>query len=277
MQPSIKYGLVVALVAAVSVVNAASLNPDALRRAAPIPSVKEKGSEPQPDFGTNFFYTAVEGSQLHPTDDTATFVLGSSSGAYYCKTGTPVNQAIGQFPLPHGVRLNQFRVWMYDGQATSAVAAELERACLPDFAAADPTVDVLATITSTDAFAGGFFHDFVILPGTTLIDNQSCTYRVRATVGTTGCPGVVDLGIYKARLSWQRFIPVAPAVATFVDVPTGSQFFAEVEALADTGITAGCTATQFCPGNAVTRLQMAAFLARALGLPPSTIADPANP
>ena len=36
------------------------------------------------------------------------------------------------------------------------------------------------------------------------------------------------------------------------------------------GITGGCTATQFCPRNPVTRGQMAAFLNRALGLPGTT-------
>jgi hypothetical protein len=34
----------------------------------------------------------------------------------------------------------------------------------------------------------------------------------------------------------------------------------------ESGITAGCTANEFCPDLAVTRRQMAAFLARALGL-----------
>jgi hypothetical protein len=55
-------------------------------------------------------------------------------------------------------------------------------------------------------------------------------------------------------------------VASFTDVPSSHQFFREIEALAAAGITLGCTATQYCPNNSVTRAQMAAFLARALGL-----------
>ena len=54
--------------------------------------------------------------------------------------------------------------------------------------------------------------------------------------------------------------------ARFTDVPTNAQFFREVEALAESGITLGCTATTFCPDAPLTRRQMAAFLARALGL-----------
>ena len=42
--------------------------------------------------------------------------------------------------------------------------------------------------------------------------------------------------------------------------------FYGIEALAASGITSGCTATTFCPGNPVTRGQMAVFLASALGL-----------
>jgi S-layer homology domain len=55
-------------------------------------------------------------------------------------------------------------------------------------------------------------------------------------------------------------------MASFTDVPTNAQFFAEIEAMKESGITAGCTATTFCPDANVTRRQMAAFFARALGL-----------
>ncbi len=65
---------------------------------------------------------------------------------------------------------------------------------------------------------------------------------------------------------WKRQISPAPAAARFTDVPLGAAFFAEVEALAASGITVGCTATEFCPEAPLTRRQMAAFLARALGL-----------
>ena len=60
----------------------------------------------------------------------------------------------------------------------------------------------------------------------------------------------------------------APAVATFDDVPTGHPFFALIEALAAAGITGGCSTTPplYCPDGFVTRKQMAAFFARALGL-----------
>ena len=48
-----------------------------------------------------------------------------------------------------------------------------------------------------------------------------------------------------------------------------SPFFEEILWLAQEGITTGCTSTRFCPGDPVTRGQMATFLTRALDLPPA--------
>ena len=65
---------------------------------------------------------------------------------------------------------------------------------------------------------------------------------------------------------WKRSVSPAPATATFGDVPTTDPFFQYVEALAASGITAGCGGGNYCPANPVTRGQMAVFLSKALGL-----------
>ncbi|MGZ8513392.1 MAG: glycosyl hydrolase family 18 protein [Candidatus Limnocylindria bacterium] len=60
----------------------------------------------------------------------------------------------------------------------------------------------------------------------------------------------------------------------FVDLPFGdinsSPFVYDIIWLAEVGISNGCGSGQFCPGSAVSREQMASFLARALGLPAAT-------
>lgn len=65
-------------------------------------------------------------------------------------------------------------------------------------------------------------------------------------------------------------LPVSPAppTASFNDVPTSHPFFQYIEALYASGITAGCQAGPplYCPAAALTRGQMAVFLAKALGL-----------
>ncbi len=49
-----------------------------------------------------------------------------------------------------------------------------------------------------------------------------------------------------------------------------SPFASDIVWLSQSGITTGCSAQSFCPGGAVTRGQMASFLARALKLPATT-------
>ena len=93
------------------------------------------------------------------------------------------------------------------------------------------------------------------LPSPTLANNYQLRADISADTNFAGC-----------FVFWTRQISPAPASATFTDVPTGHQFFKEIEALKASGITQGCTGTTYCPDQAVTRGQMAAFLARALGL-----------
>lgn len=65
---------------------------------------------------------------------------------------------------------------------------------------------------------------------------------------------------------WRRTVSDPPATPTFSDVPTSHPFYQFIEALAASGITAGCAPGQFCPEAPLTRGQMAVFLAKALGL-----------
>ncbi len=89
------------------------------------------------------------------------------------------------------------------------------------------------------------------------------TYHLGIWTDNAADPSVQFFG---AAVEWRRTISPAPAVATFADVPIGAFGFNHVEALAASGITAGCGGGNFCPNNAVTRVQMAVFLAKALGL-----------
>jgi hypothetical protein len=71
------------------------------------------------------------------------------------------------------------------------------------------------------------------------------------------------LGAY---LGYKLQISSAPATPTFTDVPASPPYIRAIEALAASGITGGCGAGNFCPNQNLTRGEMAAFLARALGL-----------
>ena len=94
------------------------------------------------------------------------------------------------------------------------------------------------------------------------IDNDGAldnvAYVLEGRVSAAGFGGL--------RIFWRRQVSPAPGVATFNDVPTSDPFFQFVEALVSSGITAGCGNGNFCPDAPITRKQMAAFLAKALGM-----------
>jgi S-layer family protein len=74
------------------------------------------------------------------------------------------------------------------------------------------------------------------------------------------------VNIQTARVYYKLQVSPPPGTATFADVPTTHLFFQYIEALAVAGTTSGCGGGNFCPDAAVTRGQMAVFLAKALGL-----------
>jgi hypothetical protein len=65
---------------------------------------------------------------------------------------------------------------------------------------------------------------------------------------------------------WRRSVSPASPFPAFYDVGESDPGYQYVEALAASGITAGCAPNYFCPDQPLTRRQMAIFLARALGL-----------
>lgn len=54
------------------------------------------------------------------------------------------------------------------------------------------------------------------------------------------------------------------AASYFTDVPSSHPFFLHIQEMRNRGITAGCAADRYCPGETVTRGQMAVFLVRIL-------------
>ena len=92
------------------------------------------------------------------------------------------------------------------------------------------------------------------------------------TAGCAGggyCPGDgvtrAQMAVFLLKVRWgAEFLP-APATGTvFSDVPAEDSFAPWIEELAREGVTGGCGGTNYCPGNTVTRQQMAVFLLKAL-------------
>jgi len=93
---------------------------------------------------------------------------------------------------------------------------------------------------------------------------------------TTGCSainfcpdGPVTRGQMAAFLGRARQLP--PDDSDYFTDDDTSVFEANIDALAGSGVTRGCSASEFCPESSVTRGQMAAFLVRAYDLPPAGV------
>ena len=94
------------------------------------------------------------------------------------------------------------------------------------------------------------------------------------TVGCGGgnyCPGNpvtrAQMAVFLLRAKYGRGYTPPPAVGVFGDVPPGSFAADWIEALAAEEITGGCGGGDYCPGNPVTRAQMAVFLVRTFEIP----------
>ncbi len=138
------------------------------------------------------------------------------------------------------------------------MAFSIIQTCEPSASGGSTTTTILATgqTTGSTGFQGG-----LLAGGGMTINTRDCTYKARVTFnGTTG------LTFQKLRVEWRRTVSIAPPVATFVDVPTTHFYFRYIEALAASGVTAGCGGQAYCPNDPVTRAQMAVFIAVALGL-----------
>lgn len=86
------------------------------------------------------------------------------------------------------------------------------------------------------------------------------------------CPGNLvtraEMAVFLLRAEHTSlFVPPVATGTLFSDVPAASFAAAWIEELAAEGITSGCGAGMYCPGNTVTRAQMAVFLVKTFKLP----------
>jgi hypothetical protein len=92
------------------------------------------------------------------------------------------------------------------------------------------------------------------------IANGTGYYFVRFILGTGS-----SKRLWGVRILWER--DQGPAGSQiFFDVPPSNIFYQSINNMYRSGITQGCPFPNYCPNQFVTRGQMAAFLARALGL-----------
>jgi hypothetical protein len=110
-------------------------------------------------------------------------------------------------------------------------------------------LDGVAWATATHGFISGRSSTFMETTDAVITREQMAAFMIRAIHE----PG---------------YVPPEPGSQRFVDVPPANRFCAFIDEMVARSITSGCSTnpSRYCPGNTVTRAQMAAFLVRAFGL-----------
>jgi hypothetical protein len=115
----------------------------------------------------------------------------------------------------------------------------------------------------------GVFND---LWTSSFVGSIQWIYDEGITVGcspTLFCPkGSVTRGQMAAFIV--RAMDLPAATKDYFDDDDGKTFESSINAVAEAGITGGCEPNRFCREASVSRAQMAAFLVRALNVPPAT-------
>jgi hypothetical protein len=159
--------------------------------------------------------------------------------------------------LPSGASMQYMRIYYYANSTAVSISAGL-------YKAKEGVLTLIASATPP-LVVGNFAYD--VGPFSETVDNTGTgggyTYHFLAFMNKAGA---AVTGIHKIDIYYRLQVSPAPAVATFSDVPIGHWAYQYIEALAASGITGGCGVGVYCPGNTVTRAEMAVFIAGALGL-----------
>jgi hypothetical protein len=130
----------------------------------------------------------------------------------------------------------------------AGIASQLAGPLGPTYLLVDDTATYGPFANGATAVCTGCYQVLVVRPATRPVLHWDVT--VRETLGPPATFGQIK--------AWTLHVG-----ESFADVPPAHAFYRFVETLLHVGVTAGCTATTYCPDGSTTREQMAVFLLRA--------------
>jgi S-layer homology domain len=219
-------------------------------------------------FGTQTNILQVPASSFVPRGITVIGVFSPDLGYAFRYSGGVPEFAWATVTLPSGVDLDYLDLYFCDTNTTYDLTATLIGYSGWD----DSNINATNLISVSSSGDGGCEYAFA--PGVPSFFDHTINNDVHYNGGyqyTIVVESPVDdssLRFKAVDIWYHRQVSPAPGTASFTDVPTSHPFFQFIEALYASGITGGCQATppKFCPGNTITRGQMAVFMAKALGL-----------
>jgi hypothetical protein len=208
--------------------------------------------------GSSRILYAVAATEFSPASSDVTYFDAGGQPGRYATVADGLFYATAH--LPSGVLLTYVELDYCDNDSAPGHDVVLGLTSCP-FAGLVCTP--IGTVLSSSDGATGCGHVLADLtPLGYVVDNNVGRLMLNART-QSGDSGNVLIGAY---LGYKLQVSPAPAFATFLDVPTTHPYFRFVEALVDSGITAGCGGGNYCVNAPITRGEMAVFLAAALGL-----------
>ena len=196
--------------------------------------------------------TTIEG--FHFGDPDYWYAFAGNPNAYPGGSGLPFTDIAGS------AFVNEI-IWMADQGITTGCTAT--RFCPTTSVTRGQMASFVARAFALPAASADYFSDD---DGLTHEDNINRMAEAGITTGcseTEFCPaGLVSRGQMASFLD--RALGLPAATQDFFNDDDGTAHEESINRIAEAGITAGCTATRFCPNGLVNRQQMAAFLYRAL-------------
>jgi hypothetical protein len=209
-----------------------------------------------PNYGPqDLIYVRVNGTQMFPFQSSDGYFSVPGSIERYPAGGVDALEAIPG-PIPSGAIIDYFELDYCDTNAGADVSATLLD-CGPQGASCST---VVSNISSSGS--GGCSTVSASGIGYTLT-NAASTFDIEMIFGAVD--GSITVG--STIVGYHLQVSPAPVSPTFADVAPDNLYYQFIEALAASGVTAGCDGVpDFCPDRNITRAEMAVFLAKALGL-----------
>ena len=207
---------------------------------------------------TNYHYLSAEEFQSSDSDD----YRRTQYGFWRCAPTAHLD-VVASLRLPSGALVDGYAMIFNDSETDANIQVWLSRHWVTPIGAGTSKIGPTFMSSGTPGITTTWVD---VDPDFTISYFNAATLATQSYVFTVTLDCWPDLSFRGIIVHWKRQISPEPAVATFADVPVGAFGFRHIEALASSGITAGCGGGNFCPNNTLTRAQMAVFLAKALGL-----------
>ncbi|MEP6601502.1 MAG: S-layer homology domain-containing protein [Nitrospirota bacterium] len=226
-----------------------------------LPRLTSSGARPDTYGTVKTSYLTIFDTQFSPLTSATTYGdqgVGAARASRYA-TASP-GALLAPVNLPNGALLVSLEIDACDSNAADKHLVGILGSCDMVGNNCAGIGSLITTVSNPIVSCTQYTQDLTSLNYT--VDNLSGRLFVEAVMAALDNTNSISGAVIGYKLQ----VGQPPVAATFSDVPTSHTYFRAIEALAASGITSGCGGGNFCPNQAVTRGEMAKFLANALGL-----------